>query len=186
MLTQCDGRRSPKLARHSRTGRRAAGEKATQSITARSYRDRASLCGTFIARSSNIRRRWRPWLKPTQWKQAKEVLRQIIKYRFWISIGVAALFAVIAYFVGSGPIRDKAARRPRRSTAAENEVKKYTSPTIPTKEYKPIVEEKTQVVDQGRQYRLEDALRPPGPSADLARGGPGTVPELGPANGPKK
>ena len=41
---------------------------------------------------------------------AKEVLRQIIKYRFWISIGVAALFAIIAYMVGSGPIREAAAK----------------------------------------------------------------------------
>ncbi len=34
-------------------------------------------------------------------EQAKEFLRQVIKYRFWISISVAALFATIAYFVGS-------------------------------------------------------------------------------------
>ena len=37
----------------------------------------------------------------------KEVIRQIIKYRFWISVGVAALFGLIAYSVGSGPVRDQ-------------------------------------------------------------------------------
>ena len=41
--------------------------------------------------------------------QLKDILKQAIKYRFWISISVAALFALIAYFVGSGPVRDKAA-----------------------------------------------------------------------------
>jgi hypothetical protein len=77
---------------------------------------------------------------------AKEILRQIIKYRFWISIGVASLFAVIAYSVGSGPIREAAAKETAAITAAESEVKGYMSSTIPTKEYKPIVDEKTQVL----------------------------------------
>ena len=36
-------------------------------------------------------------------EQVKEVLRQLIKHRFWIAIGFASLFAVIAYFMGSGP-----------------------------------------------------------------------------------
>ena len=41
-------------------------------------------------------------------EQVKEVLRQVIKYRFWISVSFAALFAVIAYFMGSGPVKAKA------------------------------------------------------------------------------
>jgi hypothetical protein len=77
---------------------------------------------------------------------AKEILRQIIKYRFWISISVAALFAVIAYSVGSGPIREAAAKETAAITAAEKEVQGYSSLSIPTKEYKPLVEEKTQVL----------------------------------------
>jgi hypothetical protein len=77
---------------------------------------------------------------------AKEILRQIIKYRFWIAISVAALFAAIAYAVGSGPIREAAAKETSAITAAETEVKGYTSQSIPTKEYKPIVEEKTKVL----------------------------------------
>jgi hypothetical protein len=79
---------------------------------------------------------------------AKEILRQIIKYRFWISISVAALFAVIAYSVGSGPIREAAAKETSAINAAEKEVQGYTGNNIPTKEYKPIVEEKTQVLTQ--------------------------------------
>ena len=79
---------------------------------------------------------------------AKEVLRQIIRYRFWIAISVAALFAVIAYSVGSGPIRAAAASETAKIKGAETEVKNYQSTSIPTKEYKPIVEEKTQVLDK--------------------------------------
>ncbi len=77
---------------------------------------------------------------------AKEVLRQIIKYRFWISIGVAALFAMIAYSVGSGPIREAAAKETTTIIGAEKEVKLYSSLSIPTPEYKPLVEDKTKVV----------------------------------------
>jgi len=81
-------------------------------------------------------------------EQVKEFLRQVIKYRFWISIGVAALFALIAYMVGSSPIRAKADAETKKITAALTEVKQYTSTAIPTAEYKPIVEEKTQVLGQ--------------------------------------
>jgi len=81
-------------------------------------------------------------------EQAKEFLRQVIRYRFWISIGVAALFATIAYLVGSGPIRAKADDERKTIKSAEDEVKNYQLPTIPTKEYMPIVNDKTQVLGQ--------------------------------------
>jgi hypothetical protein len=81
-------------------------------------------------------------------EQAKEVLRLMIKYRFWISIGVAALFALIAYFVGSGPVRAKADVATKKIKTAESTVKQYASPTIPTKEYQPIVQEKTGVLSK--------------------------------------
>jgi hypothetical protein len=79
-------------------------------------------------------------------EQAKEVLRLIIQHRFWISIGVAALFAVIAYFAGAGPVRAKAAAETTKITQAETEVKQYSDSKIPTDKYKPIVDEKTGIV----------------------------------------
>jgi len=81
-------------------------------------------------------------------EQVKEVLRQIVKYRFWISISVAALVAPIAYFMGSGPVQQKAIDETNKITGAEKKVKDYTSPAIPTKEYEPIVAEKTQVLSK--------------------------------------
>jgi hypothetical protein len=79
-------------------------------------------------------------------EQVKEVVRQIIKYRFWISVGVAALFGLIAYAVGSGPVRDQFKKESDTITAAEKTVKQYNAPGIPTKEYEPIVVEKTGVL----------------------------------------
>jgi hypothetical protein len=79
-------------------------------------------------------------------EQVKEVVRQIIKYRFWISVGFAALFGIIAYLVGASPVRAKAEAETKKIKDAETEVKQYASTNIPTKEYQPIVEEKTQVL----------------------------------------
>ncbi len=77
---------------------------------------------------------------------AKEVLRQIIKYRFWISVGIAALFATIAYMVGAGPVQAEAKKQIDTIIGAEKEVLTYKDPKIPTREYKPLVESKTKVV----------------------------------------
>jgi hypothetical protein len=81
-------------------------------------------------------------------EQVKEFLRLVIKYRFWISIGVAALFAFIAYAVGSRPVRAQAEQETSKILSAEKDVKQYTSPTIPTADYKPIVVEKTGIVEK--------------------------------------
>jgi len=78
--------------------------------------------------------------------QVKEFLRQCIKYRFWISLSVAALFAIIAYFVGSRPVQAKADQQTKTITQAANDVKQFASPGIPNDQYKPIVDEKTQVL----------------------------------------
>src|SRR5271163_4917400 len=79
-------------------------------------------------------------------EQVKEVVRQLIRYRFWISIGVAALFGLIAYFVGSGPVAKKAAEETTKIVNAKKEVETYSAPTIPTKEYSQIVNEKIPVL----------------------------------------
>jgi hypothetical protein len=79
-------------------------------------------------------------------EQVKEFLRQLIKYRFWISIGLAALFAVIAYTLGSSPVKAKATAETNAILDAEKTVKKYQAAGVPTDQYKPIVEEKTAVL----------------------------------------
>jgi hypothetical protein len=79
-------------------------------------------------------------------EQVKEVVRQLIKYRFWISISMAALFGVVAYFMGAGPVATKAAAETKKIKDAEKEVQGYTSPTIPTKAYQELVDEKIPVL----------------------------------------
>ncbi len=79
---------------------------------------------------------------------AKEALRRVIKYRFWISISIAALFAIIAYTIGSGPVRTKAAEETKKIEGAETGVKQYAGNNIPTKEYEPLVKTKTQVLNK--------------------------------------
>jgi hypothetical protein len=81
-------------------------------------------------------------------EQIKEVLRQVIKYRFWIAVSFAALFAVIAYFMGSGPVQKAAADETTKIKAAESGVKKYNSLSVPTDQYKPIIVEKTQLEEK--------------------------------------
>src|SRR5262249_4700941 len=78
-------------------------------------------------------------------EQVKQILRQVIRFRFWISVGIAALFAGIAYFMGSGPVKAKAATEVNAIKGALTEVQKYAQPSVPTDQYKPIVEEKTEV-----------------------------------------
>ena len=113
---------------------------------------------------------------------AKEVLRQIIKYRFWISIWRRGPVRGHRLLRGLRAVREAAAEGNRGDQGGRDRTSRvYASPAFPTKEYKPIVEEKTQVLDKDVIECLENALRPAGPAADLARERPGAVPELGPA-----
>jgi hypothetical protein len=81
-------------------------------------------------------------------EQVKEVVRQLIKYRFWIAISAAALFGLIAYFMGAGPVQEAAKKETATIKKAATEVEQYKAPSMPTKDYKPVVDEKTQVLDK--------------------------------------
>jgi len=78
--------------------------------------------------------------------QVKEFLRQCVKYRFWISLSVAALFAIIAYFLGSRPIQAEAEKKTNTITTSAKNVKQFSLPGIPNEQYKPIVDEKTDIL----------------------------------------
>ncbi|MGC8642002.1 MAG: hypothetical protein ACP5XB_19220 [Isosphaeraceae bacterium] len=80
--------------------------------------------------------------------QLKEFLRQCIKYRFWIAVGAAALFSIIAYFLGSRPVQDATTKETSKIETAYKGVKQYTTPGIPNDQYKPLVEEKTQILSK--------------------------------------
>jgi hypothetical protein len=75
--------------------------------------------------------------------QLKDFLKQAIKHRFWIAVGLSALLPVIAYAVGSGPIKDKAKQETDAIKGANDGVTKYKSGVVPNAQYKPMVDEKT-------------------------------------------
>jgi hypothetical protein len=75
--------------------------------------------------------------------QLKDILKQMIKHRFWIAVGISALLPVIAYAVGSGPIKDKAKTKTDAIRSANDGVKKYAGGTVPNAEYKPAVDART-------------------------------------------
>ena len=59
--------------------------------------------------------------------QVKEFLRQAIKYRFWILIGLALLLPTIAYFATAGSIKAETATKAAAAKAAHTDIKKYES-----------------------------------------------------------
>ena len=75
--------------------------------------------------------------------QVKEILRQIAKYRFWISVCVAALLSVGAYVMGSGPVKSETEAQIGKISSAAKDVQQYSSPATPTRAFQPVVEEKT-------------------------------------------
>jgi hypothetical protein len=78
--------------------------------------------------------------------QVKEIIRQAIKYRFWIAVGISLLLPVIAYAVGSGPIKQKAIEETNKIDQAAKDVKQYAQGTVPNRQYKPAVDEKREVL----------------------------------------
>src|SRR5262249_12839246 len=80
--------------------------------------------------------------KPTM-DQLKEILKQAIKYRFWIAVGLSALLPLIAYFVGVGAVKTQAKAQSDAIEAAEKDVKQYASGNVINDQYQPVVAEKT-------------------------------------------
>lgn len=73
--------------------------------------------------------------------QLKEILRQAIKYRFWIAVGISALLPMLAYVLGSEPIKKKAAETTSSILDAEKGVKVYANGVVPNDQYAPLVDE---------------------------------------------
>ncbi len=78
--------------------------------------------------------------------QLKVFLKQVVKYRFWITTTLAVLFVAIGYVVGSGPIIDATKKQTDTIEGSAKKVAGYTSPGIPNRQYAPMVKEKTDVV----------------------------------------
>ncbi len=84
---------------------------------------------------------------PTQASdQVKQALRWTVKNRFWLILGLSALLPIIGYAVGSGPIKDATAKEVTAIKGADGDVGKYTAGGIPNQQWKPLVDEKKEVL----------------------------------------
>ena len=80
---------------------------------------------------------------------AKEVLRQIVQHRFWITLGVASLLFVIGYFVGSGPISKQIEAKTTEIKTAQTNAQKYTSGDQPNGQYAQFTKQEIDEVAAG-------------------------------------
>ena len=112
--------------------------------------------------------------------QVKEFLRQCIKYRFWISVGVAALFAIIAYFLGSGPVQAKADDRDQRTSRRPRRTSSSTRSGRPQRPVQADRRGEDRGPDQGRQHGLEELYSRQAPLLTWPETVAGAVPQVGP------
>ncbi len=76
--------------------------------------------------------------------QLKDFLRQAIRHRFWIAVGLSAIFSGLAYFLGSGPIQQQAVAKTAAIDSAYKGVKVYAQGKPINKQYSEIVTSKTE------------------------------------------
>lgn len=81
-------------------------------------------------------------------EQVKLVLRWIVKYRFWLILGLSALLPTIGYVVGSGPIQKATADEVGKIKGADSGVAPYTAPGVVNDQWKPLVDDKKGVLTQ--------------------------------------
>ncbi len=78
--------------------------------------------------------------------QLKDILKQAVKYRFWIAIGIASLLPIIAFFVGTGALADAEKAQTTKIKSAKDEAGKFASGTIQNGLWKSAVDEKKELV----------------------------------------
>ena len=74
--------------------------------------------------------------------QVKNILKQLVKQRFWIGVGAVALVPLIAYFAIAGSIHDATNKKVAEIQGAYKGAQPFASGDTPTREYAEIVKEK--------------------------------------------
>jgi hypothetical protein len=87
--------------------------------------------------------------------QLKEYLRQAVKYRFWIAIGIACLLPIIAKFVGTGALAAAEKDQVTKIKGAKEGAKKYTTGIVENGPWKDQVVEKTDLLAKDVQASHE-------------------------------
>jgi hypothetical protein len=81
-------------------------------------------------------------------EQVKLVLRWIVKYRFWLILGLSALLPAVGYAIGSGPVQDATKKQVADIKGADSGLGSYLSSNVTNDQWKPLVDEKKAVVTE--------------------------------------
>lgn len=81
-------------------------------------------------------------------EQVKLVLRWIVKYRFWLILGLSALLPAVGYAIGSGPVQENTKKQVADIKGADSGLSGYMGSGIPNDQWKPIVDDKKAVVTE--------------------------------------
>src|SRR5258708_37436969 len=80
--------------------------------------------------------------------QLKLAVKWSVRNRFWIALGLSALLPMIGYLIGSGPIKEETKKEVTKIKSADSGVKPYTQSGIPNDQWKPLIDEKKEVVSK--------------------------------------
>jgi hypothetical protein len=80
--------------------------------------------------------------------QLKLAVKWSVRNRFWIALGFSALLPMIGYLIGSAPIKEDTKKEVTKIKGADSGVKPYTQPGIANAQYKPLIDEKKEVLTQ--------------------------------------
>ena len=80
--------------------------------------------------------------------QLKVFLTQVVKYRFWVAIGISVLLPVIAYFVSAGALSEQEKAKTAEIKGAYDKVQKYRSGTVQNNQWTQEVTSKTNLMTQ--------------------------------------
>lgn len=78
----------------------------------------------------------------------KDFMRQVVKYRFWILVGVASLMPVVAYLVSAGSIEEATTKGAAQVKQISTDVKQYTSGVFPNSDYKVLADERVGIISK--------------------------------------
>jgi hypothetical protein len=78
--------------------------------------------------------------------QLKLAVKWSVRNRFWIALGFSALLPMIGYLIGSAPIKEDTKKEVTKIKGADSGVKPYTQPGIPNAQYKPLIDDKKEVL----------------------------------------
>jgi hypothetical protein len=95
--------------------------------------------------------------------QLKDLLKQCVKYRFWIAFGISLLLPMIGYFVGVGGIVQAKTNAEQAINSAKTEVGKYTAGGIVNGQYQPEAAKKNSLLtkDVDESWRKLRTLQEP-------------------------